>query len=169
MNRDNEKNIETLTHRRVCSFYLMKGKQPPKKPRNNEGWFKLYEQCLKWKNNKEAKFSHIYNYVMLLAELLPINTQKKNKKARRYIKIPDDFYSSWDWKKLRYEAIKKYGRRCVCCGFVPHNGSLNYLVADHIKPVSKHPKLALQIENIQIMCNDCNMGKSNAHTDDWRE
>ena len=38
---------------------------------------------------------------------------------------------------------------------------------DHIKPRSKYPKLALVKSNLQVMCEDCNLGKVNTDTIDW--
>ena len=80
-----------------------------------------------------------------------------------------DFYSSWEWKQVRYEALKMHGNRCMCCGWEPMQGNKGRLCVDHIKPRSKFPKLALSLSNLQVLCNSCNMGKSNKHTDDFRE
>lgn len=80
---------------------------------------------------------------------------------------PDGFYSSWAWKEVRYKAIKLHGRKCQCCGWMPSDGN-GRLVVDHIKPRRKHPKLELDLNNLQVLCNDCNMGKSNKHNDDFR-
>lgn len=90
------------------------------------------------------------------------NRTKKNSSK------PDAFYKSWAWKKVRYNALRIHGQRCQCCGWRPGDTSHGYLVVDHIKPRSKHPKLELEVSNLQIMCNDCNMGKSNIYTDDFR-
>ena len=80
-----------------------------------------------------------------------------------------DFYQSWEWKRVRYEALKMHGNRCMCCGWSPMQGNKGRLCVDHIKPRSKFPKLALSLSNLQVLCNSCNMGKSNKHTDDFRE
>lgn len=79
------------------------------------------------------------------------------------------FYSSWEWKAARYEALKTYGRRCQCCGWRPGDTEHGHLVVDHIKPRSKYPDLSLSVSNLQVMCNDCNMGKSNIWDDDFRD
>ena len=42
------------------------------------------------------------------------------------------------------------------------------LHVDHIKPRSKHPELELDINNLQILCKDCNLGKSNTDSIDYR-
>ena len=78
------------------------------------------------------------------------------------------FYASWDWKQARYEALQLHGRQCMCCGWSPEPGSKGHLCVDHIKPRSKFPALALDVSNLQVLCNSCNMGKSNVHQDDFR-
>ncbi len=76
------------------------------------------------------------------------------------------FYSSLEWKKLRYEAFKLYGNRCMACGATPSADAV--LNVDHIKPRSKHPELALDIRNLQILCAKCNWGKLDKDQTDWR-
>lgn len=78
------------------------------------------------------------------------------------------FYGSWEWKKVRYKAIKRCGQRCLCCGWRPGDTKVGFLVVDHIKPKSKYPELCLEVTNLQVLCNDCNMGKSNIYEDDFR-
>jgi len=39
---------------------------------------------------------------------------------------------------------------------------------DHIKPRSKYPELTFVFENLQVLCEDCNVGKSNLDETDWR-
>lgn len=72
------------------------------------------------------------------------------------------FYSSWEWKKARFEILKRYGPVCMLCG------SEDRIVVDHIKPRSKFPELELDLDNLQVLCNDCNMGKSNDDYTDFR-
>lgn len=67
------------------------------------------------------------------------------------------------WQKLRYEAFRKYGRKCMVC-----KSTESRLHVDHIKPKSKYPELVFDIDNLQILCQDCNYGKSHLHEDDWR-
>lgn len=80
----------------------------------------------------------------------------------------DDFYSSWERKRVRYEALAKFEHRCQCCGWQPGDTSRGYLVVDHIKPRRKFPSLALDVNNLQVLCNDCNMGKGHVYQDDFR-
>ena len=93
---------------------------------------------------------------------------KKKFPVQKCTKVPDDFYDSWEWKSARFVALKRHGRRCQCCGWSPADGSGNYLVVDHIKPLRLFPQLALDPDNHQVLCNDCNKGKSFRHTDDFR-
>lgn len=76
-----------------------------------------------------------------------------------------DFFSDKKWRNLRYKALNKYGRRCACCGRMPPDIVLH---VDHIKPRSLFPELELDIENLQILCEDCNLGKSNKDCNDYR-
>jgi len=76
-----------------------------------------------------------------------------------------DFLDSKEWKELRYVALKRYGAVCMLCGGRPPKAVIH---VDHIKPRSKFPELSLDIENLQILCQTCNQGKSNKHQDDFR-
>ena len=75
----------------------------------------------------------------------------------------DKFYSSSEWRSLRYKALRLRGFQCQACGNRP---PLAILHVDHIKPRSKHPELELDINNLQVLCKDCNLGKSNIYEDD---
>ncbi len=97
----------------------------------------------------------------------PTHTKTTIKSGSRKTKS-NAFYASWDWKQARYEALQLHGRQCMCCGWSPEPGSKGHLCVDHIKPRSKFPALALDVSNLQVLCNSCNMGKSNVHQDDFR-
>ena len=92
-----------------------------------------------------------------------------DKPVRLRTKKNGGFYSSWEWKNARYVALKTNGYRCQCCGWRPGDTDHGHLVVDHVKPRSKYPGLALEQSNLQVLCNDCNMGKSNIYEDDFRE
>lgn len=74
----------------------------------------------------------------------------------------DKFYSSWEWKKARFEILKRYGAKCMLCG------SEHRIVVDHIKPRRFFPELSLELSNLQVLCNECNQGKSNDDYTDFR-
>jgi 5-methylcytosine-specific restriction endonuclease McrA len=78
----------------------------------------------------------------------------------------DEFLKSYEWRKLRMVALKKHGARCQCCGATTANGVM--MNVDHIKPRKTHPHLALNLDNLQILCEVCNHGKGNWDTTDWR-
>lgn len=76
------------------------------------------------------------------------------------------FLESFEWRRLRMEALKKYTPRCMCCGATPKDGAV--MNVDHIKPRKLFPHLALDINNLQILCHECNHGKGNWDQTDWR-
>ena len=81
-------------------------------------------------------------------------------------KAEKGFYWSDQWRALRYKALKASRGVCELCGEGPIPGKP--LHVDHIKPRSKHPELELDLSNLQVLCFDCNLGKSNTDEVDWR-
>jgi 5-methylcytosine-specific restriction endonuclease McrA len=76
------------------------------------------------------------------------------------------FYASPEWKRLSYKAKLKYGRKCMCCGAGPDQGAV--INTDHVKPIRKHWRLRLDIDNLQVLCADCNIGKGSWDETDFR-
>jgi 5-methylcytosine-specific restriction endonuclease McrA len=76
------------------------------------------------------------------------------------------FLLSDQWIKLRYRTLMARGNHCECCGRSWTIG--NPLQVDHIKPRSKFPHLALDPNNLQVMCRECNLGKGAWDATDWR-
>jgi 5-methylcytosine-specific restriction endonuclease McrA len=70
------------------------------------------------------------------------------------------------WLKLRYHALMQYGNRCHCCGSTPRTGAV--LHVDHVKPRHKYPDLAMDINNLQILCAPCHRSKGANDETDWR-
>lgn len=77
-----------------------------------------------------------------------------------------DFYKSRQWLELRYLALSSAKGKCACCGATSHEGA--QLHVDHIKPRSRFPGLELSLENLQVLCSQCNLGKGSWGEDDWR-
>lgn len=77
-----------------------------------------------------------------------------------------EFYTSDAWRHVRYQALKAHGGACQCCGARGGGGVM--LHVDHIKPRSRFPKLELTLSNLQVLCEDCNMGKRAWDETDWR-
>lgn len=97
----------------------------------------------------------------------------KREKAKEYrlqkYKQPasrSGFYDTDEWKSIRYKVLVKYGATCQCCGATRADGVKIHV--DHIKPRSKHPELELSFENLQVLCEPCNMGKRARDQTDWR-
>lgn len=78
----------------------------------------------------------------------------------------DEFLRSYEWRRIRMQALKRLGARCMCCGDSPANGAV--INVDHIKPRRLFPALALDIDNLQVLCGPCNHGKGNWDMTDWR-
>ena len=76
------------------------------------------------------------------------------------------FYNTSEWRSLRYHVIKLRGRSCECCGNGMNDGKPIHV--DHILPRSVYQEHALNIDNLQILCEDCNIAKSNQDKTDWR-
>lgn len=80
--------------------------------------------------------------------------------------IGAQFYRTREWAAVRQATLVKYGAKCQCCGASRNTGVVIHV--DHIKPRSKHPALELDPDNLQVLCELCNIGKSNTNEVDWR-
>jgi len=92
--------------------------------------------------------------------------EKKKKKADP-ISGGKDFYHSRGWLSVRYFALKAANGDCECCEATAKSSG-RPLHVDHIKPRSIFLHLELDRNNLQVLCHDCNMGKSNKDDTDWR-
>ncbi len=77
-----------------------------------------------------------------------------------------EFLSTYEWRRLRMVVLTKRGAKCECCGQTPLDGVVMHV--DHIKPRRLFPELALDENNLQILCEICNHGKGNWDQTDWR-
>lgn len=89
------------------------------------------------------------------------NATRERIKKQQQLKIEygiksEAFLKSREWRELRFEAFLKYGRICKCCGAKPPEVVLH---VDHIKSRYRYPELALDLNNLQVLCSDCNRGK----------
>ena len=96
-----------------------------------------------------------------------LSQEWQQSKVRGIHTSTDAFLLTYEWRKVRMEALKKYGARCQCCGATPSHGAV--MNVDHIKPRKLFPHLALDINNLQVLCHECNHGKGNWDMTDWRE
>jgi len=67
------------------------------------------------------------------------------------------FYSSPEWNLIRKQVIKAKGRVCSECGKPITNSS--DVTVDHIRSRSKYPELALDKQNLRVLCRSCNSSK----------
>ena len=95
--------------------------------------------------------------------------RQKSPSTDRYAFVKSqEFLTSQEWCELRYKALKKCGAKCQCCGASP-KGSEVVLHVDHIKPRCLFPELAADINNLQVLCEKCNVGKGCSDITDWRD
>ena len=97
-----------------------------------------------------------YSYKSLVSKL------SNNELADFFKNQNKNFLQSKEWKLLRKEAITKYGKKCYKCG------SIKNINVDHIKPRKFFPELALDLNNLQILCAFCNIKKGNKNCKDYR-
>lgn len=90
----------------------------------------------------------------------------KTPKISAYKEKTKIFYSSREWRELRYQVLKEKGAKCCVCGRTPKEHDI-VIHCDHIVPLSKDWSKRLDKSNIQIMCQDCNIGKSNKDSKKW--
>lgn len=67
-----------------------------------------------------------------------------------------DFYIGREWRSFRKKMIAQLDNVCSQCGIEVFGSDITL---DHILPMSKHPDLALEPSNVQVMCRVCNSRK----------
>lgn len=92
---------------------------------------------------------------------------KKKHRKKAWYKNSDNFYASKKWRELRVKVIERYGAKCMMCGRSPKEHGI-VIHVDHIIARSVRPDLQLVFDNLQLLCEDCNLGKSNNYQTDWR-
>lgn len=123
--------------------------------------------------------SHMYKWIerRFVVNRMPVKVQPPKTKR---VKIDDGltyerrawiwspaFYRSEEWRIVRFQALKDSRGCCDLCGRSQRDHGV-VLHVDHIRPRSKFPELALCLANLQILCEDCNLGKGNRDDTDWR-
>lgn len=99
------------------------------------------------RNNYNLHISYTLNEIIdLYNEVLNIEKKKETAQYQRSIMTP----------KLRFDVMRRDGFRCKYCGRTEADGVK--LHVDHIKPVSKGGKT--EMSNLQTLCDECNLGKS---------
>lgn len=102
--------------------------------------------------------------------------EKKVKKAKKQesqlqmrgrFEATDGFLMTYEWRVMRMKVLKRDGAVCACCGSTPAHGAR--MNVDHIKPRQIFPHLAMDMSNLQVLCDACNHGKGNWDMTDWRK
>lgn len=80
------------------------------------------------------------------------------------LKILSDLKFPGDWKSfevaeadLRMKALTKYKSQCQCCGVSPKENAV--MVVSRIQSEKLYPELAMELDNLQVLCSVCNAGK----------
>jgi 5-methylcytosine-specific restriction endonuclease McrA len=139
-------------------------KRQVKVKKTKQGQSKVYIN-LDYSGKKQSKKKLLKDEVNRLNRLL-LKTNEENKRLKNNVKPERKFhpvYDSIQWKNLRYYILKKFNFKCLAC-----NTNNSELHVDHIKPISKYPELTFDENNLQVLCKDCNMSKSNKFEDDLR-
>jgi hypothetical protein len=146
-----------------CSKYIraITGSGTPKGQSPIKLAYRLLTERIATKRGQESIVQFIDNHSHVMqATIDQAIIPRKTKKAAV------DFLLTYEWRKLRMQAIAHYGAKCMCCGASPETGAV--INVDHIKPRKLFPKLALDFDNLQILCSVCNHGKGNWDMTDWR-
>ena len=111
-------------------------------------------------------------YLGLNPRALGENPKAKARRGRRRKRMErngevEPFYHTEEWRQLRYRVLRKSDGRCNLCGRSKPANDVT-LHVDHIEPRSLRPDLELVESNLQVLCDDCNMGKGNSDNRDWR-
>jgi 5-methylcytosine-specific restriction endonuclease McrA len=79
-----------------------------------------------------------------------------------------ELYKSREWRELRVKIIEEQRGECQMCGRSHRKHGVTIHV-DHILPLSIDWRRRFDKTNLQILCEDCNIGKSNHYITDWRQ
>lgn len=106
----------------------------------------------------KERFENYLSEGIEMVEAINIIFPKKIKKR--------DFYKSQKWREIRYEVLKENKGKCCLCGRSAKDGVI--LHVDHIIPLSVDWEKRLDKNNLQVLCDECNMGKLNKDTTNWK-
>lgn len=118
------------------------------------------------KGQQRRQIEALRNRAMRVGAGAKLSKLTDNEVAAQMQRARDAFLASPEWKALKARTVAKYGAKCMCCGAVPRRAS--HINADHIKPRKFYPELALDEDNIQLLCGRCNKRKGNGPAIDYR-
>ncbi len=127
----------------------------------SENFLRQFEE---YKRDKEKKEQKRFAHATRTAKKKKPATQKPKqeyKEAPRYtFGMGKEFYSTAEWRRVRWEVLRESDMHCTACGKGREHGIV--LHVDHKKPRSKYPHLELVKSNLQVLCEDCNIGKGSS-------
>lgn len=146
---------------------------------NGGGWIRTAVACGMEGGGKAAAETYLRKKFAIGSVVHPVTASEskikevqcqvnvsKQRPAYRDDVMSDVFLESYEWRRVRMVVLKKYGPVCQCCGATPQTGAV--MNVDHIKPRRLFPQLALDVDNLQVLCHECNHGKGNWDMTDWR-
>jgi hypothetical protein len=148
--------------------------------RANLGPVKTVELICGDKKSKKASWEFIVRYCegeRLISKTVRRQRNSLRKESRMVPKdIKEEYsvektkelYSSPEWRKLRVKIIEDQNGECQMCGRSHRKHGITIHV-DHIIPLSVDWSKRLDESNLQLLCEDCNLGKGNRYATDWRE
>ncbi len=78
------------------------------------------------------------------------------------------FYKSKDWEAIRLEVLDRDNYECQECKrqgrvYTDHHDPEKHkrLDVDHIKEIETHPELAMELDNLEVLCVRCHNKKHN--------
>lgn len=91
-----------------------------------------------------------------------VNFKKGDLQFEKVIKTQPSINNRYISEKLRLRVLKRDNYKCQKCGRSPATHRELFLHIDHVTPFSKGG--TRDIENLQTLCNKCNLGKNNDET-----
>lgn len=104
------------------------------------------------RNNIYEKY-YDYNYEKIKELYYTVKDMIDTKESYEYQKKMERLKMT---DSLRYDILRRDNYRCQICGITAKEGAK--LHVDHIRPIAKGGKT--EIENLQTLCERCNLGKS---------
>ncbi len=143
-------NVELLEN--IRDAWLIKGKQPTRRDMDNHSISKISS------GSYLRRFGSWYN--ALDAFVLYMSNDESDIKPNAEIHNEDIKHSTKrePSARLKVQVLMRDGNRCRLCG-VECNDGLHNIHFDHIIPWSKGGETVL--ENLQVLCSDCNLAKGN--------
>lgn len=130
-------------------------------------WRKALEAFVKKVNQDDDKNNNTVEQKDAPEQKQPVKQKIENKKpeAPARTEIKKQSFPAEERRAiglgLRYKVLNRDNFKCVKCGAHPASDPACKLHVDHIIPFSKNGKTVF--ENLQTLCEKCNLGKGNRH------